>query len=132
MLVQYVLDVDFSWLLWIVNILFFSLRRFSLGCPFWVLDVVVFDLEMLNLGLSITHPNWPNQLNLCNVSIDSESLVMETNKISSVFGLAGWETEEPNSANDPSFLCSSLLSAINSVLGAFLSFYKFLGILVIL
>ena len=113
MLVQYVLDVDFSWLLWIVNILVFSLCRFGLGCPFWVLDVVVFDLDMLNLGLSITHPNWPNQLNLCNVSIDSESLVMETNKISSVFGLAGWETEEPDSANDPSFLCSSLLSTIN-------------------
>ena len=95
MLVQYVLDVDFSWLLWIVNILVFSLCRFGLGCPVWVLDVVVFDLDMLNLGLSITHPNWPNQLNLCNVSIDSQSLVMETNKISSVFGLAGWETEEP-------------------------------------
>ena len=78
------------WTFW-----FFSLCRFGLGCPFWVLDVVVFDLDMLNLGLSITHPNWPNQLNLCNVSIDSESLVMETNKISLVFGLAGWETEEP-------------------------------------
>lgn len=91
MLVQYVLDVDFSWLLWIVNILFFSLCRFDLGCPFWVLDVVVFDLEILNLGLSTIHPNWPNLLGPSSVSIDSESLVTKTtktNKIGSVFGLA--------------------------------------------
>ena len=71
-----------------MNILFFSLCRFGLGCPFWVLDVVVFDLEMLNLGLSITHPNLPNLLDSCNVSIDGRSLLMETDKICSVFGLA--------------------------------------------